>query len=1150
MKRTLAPIAVLLLALLPPTAAFGAAALPAAAQGKDSLGPKAQPAHDAGAKDPTDFPRPPGLVRQGYSQDPGKLRDTEIATYHTGAAMDDIAGNYLERLATASWRKGADSTSGSDSHRVRIIEWTMPAKEAEIRFYAIKAGGTDVRVRIFTYKTEAKAAGGNVAPATATPTQAAATNVAATSKATGAAPLGPPPTNFKVSSNNPYAHQLSWSCETGTTNDLYRVLSTGTTQLLAGTQDRSYSDDAFLEPNTIYRVVVHYPDGRQGSLDYTYANPPQPAVVTGLKAVQTGPNKVNLRWDDVPPAGNNAAKTYQVSSPTTAIINQRLTTNKLVAYGIPVGNHWVRVAVVYDGARGQGVAPKEASANFDVLTDRGRYRVTFLGVECVHETKDDMLQLDGKRDEIFAGAYVATVARNQGLPKNTTAFHTKVMGDTNGFPDRIRAGTASDQGGIQTGDFVPDSSIKTPYIGVKGTTDRFPLAVWEGELVDNGDIVTIAPTVFEWDKNDDGPWNTWVGWWKTPRGEPGLADAARNPIKGDQIWSWLTFTEYLPPNKDNYAAPVHYGPFFDESGANRPIGLYDQAAGLITAKPVLYWQPWGMVLTRMSVEKALGTQNAVVIPYSINDAPETLTNAALEGQYTLYIQLERLGTPPPPVAPQGGGTTAAPSRPDIATATPAQMAAANSAGLSKATGAAPAGPPPTNIHVQSVNAASHDLDWSAANWSSFDIFRVDSKGSTQIAASLNALKFRDHAFLEPHTIYRINVHHTDGSVGSADYDYAQPPVAPTPLLLANQNGAGVVKVSWVPVQGVNGYQLYGPTLPPDGKFFGSGTDFTVTGLAVATYEFRLAAVFSDAGTLYPAPNQAKTSITLRRVVDRYRVTLLGVQCVHETTDDMFQVDGKRDEIFAGASVATLSDEGPLTYVGSVRTKVMGDTNGFPDRIRAGSASDKGGIQTGDYVPDSSITTAKPGVVGSTDRFPLTMWEGELSDTGGLVIVAPILFEWDKNDDGPWNDWTSWWTSYEAMTQAAEPARLSRNDTKQWATILTKTFEEKDSDGYAHTAHLGIGYHASGENRPVGVEDQANIKGDPGFFNPNLVYVPKGMCLSHAKVEAVLGSQNTTLIPWYADDGPTSYTKLDGQYILYIQIERLAPPKQTGSAKMP
>ncbi len=150
MPRLPALIVLLTLAFRPSATAVE---LPAIAQGKNLLAPAAKPQADAGAKDPSDFPRPPGLVRQTYSQAAGTVRDTEIATYHAETGMDEVAGAYLERLQTAGWKKGSDDVSGSDIHRVRIIEWTTPAKETEIRFYAVKGRGSDLRVRIFTYKT-------------------------------------------------------------------------------------------------------------------------------------------------------------------------------------------------------------------------------------------------------------------------------------------------------------------------------------------------------------------------------------------------------------------------------------------------------------------------------------------------------------------------------------------------------------------------------------------------------------------------------------------------------------------------------------------------------------------------------------------------------------------------------------------------------------------------------------------------------------------------------------------------------------------------------------------------------------------------------------------------------------------------------------
>lgn len=1118
-------------------------------------------ATDVGQRDPVDFPRPPGLVRTSFSEDKGKHNDTEIANYHSNAGFDETVALYLERVPAAGWKKLSDSVSGSGASRLRMIEWQKPAKAVEIRFYTNKTGGSDLRVRIFTYKTTPatnQAKSGPGAPAKDTPVvkaapaaQANAVKTDGSAEKFGAAPVGPPPTNFQVQSYNPYSHNLSWSCDAGATCDLYRVDSTGRTQVAAKIQVRGMLDHAYLEPNTVYRVVVHYRDGREGSLDYTYANPPQPGVVTNLKAEQTGPGKVKLTWNREKPLVNNSgvAETYQVSSPTSAVFNQRIGTNSLEVVSVPVGNHWVRVAMVYGDSSKMAPAPKDVAVNLDVLADRARYRITILGLECLQETKDDPLQLDGKRDEVFLGVYLATAPRLNGnqRPTPVATLRTKVMGDTNSYPDRIRAGTASAQGGIQTGDFVPDSTITTPKVNVQGTTDHFPLKVWEGELTDTSDLLVIAPCLFEWDSKDEAAWNRWVEWWSTPNGSVQLGDSARQS-KPEYLGAHLTTTwkteAYV--DLDGYRFSKYYAPSFNDK-ANRPINVEDQAIGLTT--PDYFWIPMGMVLTHQKLEKQLGAQNSIIIPWNFGDGKYGQSpvdnDSELYGAYRLYFQIERLGTPPPPVAPTGGGAAPAAPKPDLPTANPAMVSNAKQAEMSKSLGAAPVGPPPTNLRVYSTGAVTHNVDWMADNWTSFDVYRIDSTGRTQIAANLNRNSVKDHAFLELHTTYRVDVHHTDGSVGSAEFDYAKPPVPETPTgFLATQTGDGKVKLSWVIIQYIPGFQLYGPTLPPEGKFISSGYTTEITGLPLGTHEFRLAVVYSGDGVLYPAPTQAKSSVTVKRVADRYRVTLLGLKCGHETTDDLLQLDGKRDEVFAGAYVASVPRENinnpRPTPLGIIRTKVMGDTNGFPDRVQAGTASDKGGIQSGDYVPDTSVATAKPGVTGTTDRFPLALWEGELSDTGDIIVVAPVVFEWDKQEEAPWNSWTGWWSSPRGSADLGNLAHTTPSDGR-WEIVLSSQWSRPINAYDSYNVNYGPGFSESGGNRPVGVEDQANIRGS-GNLVPNPVYVPRGLCLTHARVEAALGAQSTSVIEWVARDDPhLGNDKLDGTYILYIQIERLAPP---------
>jgi len=161
-----APLVLLLLTVL--SAAQGAPAPTA----KDVVPPPAPlpaaPAADAGERDPADFPRPAGLVRKSFQQQPAVQRTEEVATYHTATGFDAIEHEYRAALEAAGWKAGQDSDSGSGLNRVRIIDWEQANREAEIRIYGAK-DGADLWVRVFTYPARpgaAARAATAVAPAT------------------------------------------------------------------------------------------------------------------------------------------------------------------------------------------------------------------------------------------------------------------------------------------------------------------------------------------------------------------------------------------------------------------------------------------------------------------------------------------------------------------------------------------------------------------------------------------------------------------------------------------------------------------------------------------------------------------------------------------------------------------------------------------------------------------------------------------------------------------------------------------------------------------------------------------------------------------------------------------------------------------------
>lgn len=131
----------------------------------------------------------------------------------------------------------------------------------------------------------------------------------------------------------------------------------------------------------------------------------------------------------------------------------------------------------------------------------GRYRVTVNGIHVNRETWDTALQTDGKGDEIFVLVDVRYLVNGTNPVGPANTISTLVYGDTNGFPQRVKGGSRSPQGGIRSGDNIPDGPAPWAYTGM-AQPNRLPLFVWEGTLVDGRDSVLIVPQIWEQDRTD------------------------------------------------------------------------------------------------------------------------------------------------------------------------------------------------------------------------------------------------------------------------------------------------------------------------------------------------------------------------------------------------------------------------------------------------------------------------------------------------------------------------------------------------------------------------------------------------------------------------------------------------------------------------
>jgi hypothetical protein len=134
----------------------------------------------------------------------------------------------------------------------------------------------------------------------------------------------------------------------------------------------------------------------------------------------------------------------------------------------------------------------------------------------------------------------------------------------------------------------------------------------------------------------------------------------------------------------------------------------------------------------------------------------------------------------------------------------------------------------------------------------------------------------------------------------------------------------------------------------------------------------------------------------------FRVTLNGFRVNHESDDDILEGDGRGDEIFITANNWIIHKDGTYLSLRQSRTKVMGDPNGHPERVPAGTKSPglrldsaPGGLQTGDSFPSREPwkRTREP----LTDRPPVVLWNGYLTQGEDAILILPVVWEWDSDD---------------------------------------------------------------------------------------------------------------------------------------------------------
>jgi hypothetical protein len=147
------------------------------------------------------------------------------------------------------------------------------------------------------------------------------------------------------------------------------------------------------------------------------------------------------------------------------------------------------------------------------------------------------------------------------------------------------------------------------------------------------------------------------------------------------------------------------------------------------------------------------------------------------------------------------------------------------------------------------------------------------------------------------------------------------------------------------------------------------------------------------------------------VSGRYRITATSVYFRNAEADNPGPAigDGKGDEIYltSYAQVYDRRNGNQLSAGPLVRTPVHGDMSGAggAPRVRAGSATPNGGIDTGDEVQLQMSATS-----------PVWLWEGQLRDGIDVVVLRPVLWEFDGNE-------AAWYTVYAQRFPPAAPRQV-------------------------------------------------------------------------------------------------------------------------------
>ncbi len=451
----------------------------------------------------------------------------------------------------------------------------------------------------------------------------------------------------------------------------------------------------------------------------------------------------------------------------------------------------------------------------------------------------------------------------------------------------------------------------------------------------------------------------------------------------------------------------------------------------------------------------------------------------------------------------------------------------------------PAGPAPVGLSVSGTPAAA-SVAWQAMpNATSYSISRWLKNDPTVCrgsSGSLTSLQWSDGvgaAGCAGTFVYSLSASYADGSVGTAQVEWTSPLPTNPASLTGTVKGDGIVELTWPAVAGASYYLLWGPGLANGTQ--ANGTTYTVQGVPAGPQEFTVGAYFLPGPVSTVATAFTKGRVTVRRATENYRVTINGFTVNHATSENWLNSDGVSDEDYASAFVQIFdrASQRLLMAPAVVESAVHGDVSNWNGRVRAGSATASGGIQGGDAVPMNTNPAVAPTGAPSRTALPLVVFEGPLTAGKEVVVIRPVLWEWD----GTRSAFDTWRSTF---MQSAPDATFGaiRSEIEDLSIRVTL-------GGYLLTAHEGTqGVLNSwerdigpGVDRPIGLAPVRTRYG-----GTKLMWQDRLVVLTKEKIDAALDAPYTTgalgILSIQLKDVDASDIPYSGDYTLYVRVERI------------